>query len=86
MDAERRSILDHSLGNQRDHAFLGHSELQHHEPRRRFLTNQLTFVAGGITLQVPVVVQLFNLNATKMVADPNRNMIYALHPGSGGRG
>ncbi len=49
-----------------------------------FFTNQLTFVAGGVTLQVPVVVQLFNLNATKMVADPNRNMIYALHPGSGG--
>jgi len=49
-----------------------------------FFTNQLTFVAAGVTLQVPVVVQLFNLNATKMVADPTRNMIYALHPGSGG--
>lgn len=49
-----------------------------------FYTNQLTFVANGIPLQIPVVVQLFNLNATKMVVDPNRNMIYALHPGSGG--
>lgn len=49
-----------------------------------FYTNQLTFAENGIPLQVPVVVQLFNLNATKMVVDPNRNMIYALHPGSGG--
>ena len=49
-----------------------------------FSTNELTFVAGGVTLRMPVVVQIFNLAATKMVADPSRNMIYALHPGSGG--
>ena len=49
-----------------------------------FYTNELTFAAGGLPLQVPVIVQLFNLNASKMVADPNRNMIYALHPGIGG--
>lgn len=49
-----------------------------------FYTNQLTFEVGGTTLRVPVVIQLFNLNATKMVADPKRNMIYVLHPGSGG--
>jgi hypothetical protein len=46
-------------------------------------TNQITLTANGITLQLPVVLQLFNLNASKMVADPNRNMIYVLHPGSG---
>ncbi|MGC3956415.1 MAG: immunoglobulin domain-containing protein [Verrucomicrobiota bacterium] len=48
-----------------------------------YYTNQLTLVANGITQQLPVVVQLFNLNATKMAVDPNRNMIYVLHPGSG---
>jgi DNA-binding beta-propeller fold protein YncE len=46
-------------------------------------TNQLTLTANGITLQFPVVLQLFNLNASKMVADPNRNYVYVLHPGSG---
>ena len=46
-------------------------------------THQLTLTANGITLQVPVTVQLFSLNASKMVADPNRNYIYVLHPGSG---
>ena len=46
-------------------------------------TNQLTFLANGITLQLPVTLQLFDLNASKLVADPNRNYIYALHPGSG---
>lgn len=46
-------------------------------------TNQLTVTANGITLQLPVTLQLFDLNASKMVADPNRDMIYVLHPGSG---
>jgi Regulator of Chromosome Condensation (RCC1) repeat protein/Ig-like domain-containing protein/immunoglobulin I-set domain protein len=46
-------------------------------------TNQLTLIANGITLQVPVTLQLFSLNASKIVADPNRNYIYVLHPGSG---
>jgi uncharacterized delta-60 repeat protein len=48
-----------------------------------YYTNQLSVMANGITLQLPVVVQLFDLNASKMVADPNRGMIYAIHPGSG---
>jgi hypothetical protein len=46
-------------------------------------TNQLTVIGNGITLQVPVTVQLFSLNASKIVADPNRNYVYVLHPGSG---
>ncbi|HXT11629.1 MAG TPA: immunoglobulin domain-containing protein [Candidatus Angelobacter sp.] len=46
-------------------------------------TNQIAFSANGITLQLPVTVQLFSLNASKMVADPNRDYIYVLHPGSG---
>jgi len=46
-------------------------------------TNQLTLSANGLTLQLPVTLQLFDLNASKMVADPNRNYIYVLHPGSG---
>ena len=46
-------------------------------------TNQLTVTGSGITLQVPVTLQLFDLNASKMVPDPNRNYIYVLHPGSG---
>jgi len=46
-------------------------------------TNQLTLSANGVTLQLPVTLQLFDLNASKMVADPNRNYIYVLHPGSG---
>jgi hypothetical protein len=46
-------------------------------------TNQLTFSANGITLLMPVTLQLFSLNASKMVADPNRNYVYVLHPGSG---
>jgi hypothetical protein len=46
-------------------------------------TNQLTLSANGIVLQLPVTLQLFDLNASKMVADPNRNYIYVLHPGSG---
>ncbi len=46
-------------------------------------TNQLTFSANGIALQLPVTLQLFDLNASKIVADPRRNYIYVLHPGSG---
>jgi len=46
-------------------------------------TNQLTLSANGIVLQLPVTLQLFDLNASKIVADPNRNYIYVLHPGSG---
>lgn len=46
-------------------------------------TNQLTLSANGITLQLPVTLQLFDLNASKIVADPNRNYVYVLHPGSG---
>jgi len=46
-------------------------------------TNQLTFSANGITLQLPVTLQLFDLNASKIISDPNRNYIYVLHPGSG---
>lgn len=49
-----------------------------------FYTNQLSFTTSGVSFQVPVVLQLINLNVLKMVADPNRNMIYALHPGTGG--
>ncbi|MGN6385370.1 MAG: immunoglobulin domain-containing protein, partial [Verrucomicrobiota bacterium] len=47
-------------------------------------TNQLRFIANGVTLEIPVAVQVFNLNVSKMVADPKRDMIYALHPGAGG--
>jgi len=46
-------------------------------------TNQITFSANGITLVFPVTLRLFDLNASKMVADPNRNYLYVLHPGSG---
>jgi hypothetical protein len=46
-------------------------------------TNQLTLSANGITLNLPVTLQLFDLNASKMVADPNRDFVYVLHPGSG---
>jgi hypothetical protein len=47
-------------------------------------TNELTFTANGVRLQIPVNLQIFNLNVSKMVADPKRDMIYALHPGAGG--
>ena len=46
-------------------------------------TNLLTLSANGVALQFPVTLQLFDLNASQMVADPNRNYIYVLHPGSG---
>ncbi len=46
-------------------------------------TNQLTLTANGTTLQLPITLQLFDLNASKIVADPNRNYLYVLHPGSG---
>jgi hypothetical protein len=48
-----------------------------------YYTNQLTFSANGVSLQMPLVVQLIVLKASKMVADRNRNAIYVLHPGSG---
>jgi hypothetical protein len=46
-------------------------------------SNQITLTANGTTLPMPVVLQLFDLNATKIAVDPNRNYIYVLHPGSG---
>jgi alpha-tubulin suppressor-like RCC1 family protein len=46
-------------------------------------TNQLTLTANGVALQLPVALQLFDLNASKIVADPARDYIYVLHPGSG---
>lgn len=46
-------------------------------------TNLLTISANGITLQLPIALQLFDLNASKIVADPNRDYVYVLHPGSG---
>jgi len=48
-----------------------------------YYTNQLTFTANNVALQLSVVVQLFDLNASKIAVDPNRNYIYVLHPGSG---
>ncbi|GEM_PF-1833914 len=48
-----------------------------------YYTNQLAFTANGVTLQLPVIIQLFDLNASKIAVDPNRNYIYVLHPGSG---
>jgi alpha-tubulin suppressor-like RCC1 family protein len=48
-----------------------------------FYTNQLTVSANGLALQVAVVVQLFDLNASKIAVDPNRNYLYVLHPGTG---
>ncbi len=46
-------------------------------------TNQIWLTANGISLPLTLVLQLYNLNAFKMVADPNRDYIYILHPGSG---
>jgi alpha-tubulin suppressor-like RCC1 family protein len=46
-------------------------------------TNFITLTENGKSLSVPVVLQLFDLNPSKMVADPNRDYIYVLHPGSG---
>jgi len=48
-----------------------------------YYTNQLSVGAGGTTLQLPVIIQLFDLVASKLVADPDRDILYALHPGSG---
>jgi hypothetical protein len=48
-----------------------------------FYTNQLSVTAGSTTLQLPVIIQLFDLVASKLVADPDRDVLYALHPGSG---
>jgi hypothetical protein len=46
-------------------------------------TNQILLTANGISLPLTLVLQLYNLNASKMVVDPNRDYIYILHPGSG---
>lgn len=48
-----------------------------------YFTNQLTFSANGTVLQLLIVVQLFDLNASKIAVDPNRNCLYVLHPGTG---
>ncbi|MGA2247905.1 MAG: hypothetical protein ABSH48_23205, partial [Verrucomicrobiota bacterium] len=49
-------------------------------------TNQILLTANGNSLQLTLVLQLYDLNASKMVADPNRDYIYILHPGSGVNG
>ena len=46
-------------------------------------TNRITFSANGVRFDLPVMLQLIDLNASKMVADPNRDYVYVLHPGSG---
>jgi N-acetylneuraminic acid mutarotase len=46
-------------------------------------TNNLLITSGGVTLGVPVVVELFTLVPSRMVSDPNRPYIYVLHRGSG---
>jgi hypothetical protein len=48
-----------------------------------YYTNQLSVTAGNTTLQLPVIIQLFDLVASKLVADPDRDCLYVLHPGSG---
>jgi alpha-tubulin suppressor-like RCC1 family protein len=48
-----------------------------------FYTNQIILTANGISLQLSLVLQLYDLNPLKIVADPNRDYIYVLHPGSG---
>jgi alpha-tubulin suppressor-like RCC1 family protein len=46
-------------------------------------TNFITLTENGTSLPISVVLELFDLNPSKMVADPNRDYIYVLHPGSG---
>ena len=46
-------------------------------------TSTVMVAAGGLTLSLPMSVQLFDLQATKVVPDPNRDYVYVLHPGSG---
>jgi hypothetical protein len=46
-------------------------------------TNTLAISAGNLTLTLPVSIDLFDLQASKMVVDRNRDYIYILHPGSG---
>jgi hypothetical protein len=46
-------------------------------------TNTLNFVAGGLTLRLPVSLELFNLEATQMLTDRDRPYVYVLHRGSG---
>lgn len=46
-------------------------------------TNKFSLISGGVTLEVPVTLQVFKMALTKMLADLERPYIYALHPGSG---
>jgi hypothetical protein len=48
-----------------------------------FYTNEIILTANDTTLRLPLTLQLIVLNATKMVADRNRDYLYVLHPGSG---
>ena len=43
----------------------------------------LRFVASGVTVTVPVELQLYPLTVSQMVTDFERPYIYALHPGTG---
>jgi hypothetical protein len=46
-------------------------------------TNTLIITAGESVLEVPVVLQVFKMSLSKMLADRERPYIYGLHPGSG---
>ncbi|MEM7409976.1 MAG: thrombospondin type 3 repeat-containing protein [Myxococcota bacterium] len=41
------------------------------------------FAAGGVEFGLPIELELFDLELVKMVADPERPYVYALHRGSG---
>jgi hypothetical protein len=38
---------------------------------------------GGLSFDLPVTLELFNLSLSKMLTDPQRPYIYGLHPGTG---
>jgi len=76
------ATVDHRLRHQRRHGCDGDLEFQH-EPTSPPDTTPTSFSSRrSTTLQLPVILQLFNLVATKFVADPDRDALYALHPGS----
>lgn len=42
----------------------------------------INFTFGGLTVPLPVSMDVFTLNLSKMTADPGRPWIYGLHPGT----
>lgn len=47
-------------------------------------TGNVDFTSSGVTASLPVSLEVFDANLSKMIPDPSRPWIYALHPGAGG--